>query len=164
MARRWLAVVTVAAVLGGVWAALPPAHKTALNDFHTATGGSGWTSRAGWATAGDPCGAGWFGVTCIATPDSVVYVRRRAVNRQTAPSCCAVLCCRSCERWRHFLTALRWLASLVWLRRELQLSANNLIGTLPSSLSVLTTLTYVSSACFAVVLVVADAAACSTGR
>src|SRR5215467_8253567 len=53
--------------LAAALSTLVPAHAsdlTALQAFYNATGGSGWTNRAGWLTNDNPCG--WFGVGCDA--------------------------------------------------------------------------------------------------
>ena len=48
---------------GGAAADVIPGDRAALVDLDTATGGAGWTYKAGWNTAAGVC-TSWFGVTC----------------------------------------------------------------------------------------------------
>jgi hypothetical protein len=66
-----VAVLALAALLPAVRAALPAAHRAAMMDIFTATGGASWTRNVGWlgglTNTEDPCVARWVGVTCDET-------------------------------------------------------------------------------------------------
>ena len=48
--------------------------KDSLLALYSSTGGPFWTNRANWNNATDPCTAPWFGVTCDAQKEQVIWL------------------------------------------------------------------------------------------
>ena len=132
-ARRGVVAVVLAAiaalivrVVGG---SLAPVERAALVDLYSATAGQTWLRRDGWTTnaTGDPCTDGWFGISCSGgSPNHVtcvVFFQIRLLNEHLFYA--SHVPCMPCATVR---------------TRSLTLPGNTLMGTLPSTLTALSTL------------------------
>ena len=142
----------------GSGAVLPPTERQALVDLYLSTGGDYWRTHTGWTSyanaSADPCGGSgtaWFGVDCAPASlhidgtgtltGGVGTVSRLQTLTVTcvAPSC--LLC--NCPFLSLQVEFYECPGSALLRCSCLYLSSNNLTGTLPSSISVLTNLKYV---------------------
>jgi hypothetical protein len=153
----WRACLIIGACVGGAAADVIPGDRAALVDLYTATGGAGWTYKAGWNTAAGVCT--WFGVTCSGDGSRVTELCVAMRGVECGPLHCALRRCAQVpvlesadghhsrqHRVPHGVAlpvslrprALRAPTS----RRCRNLKSNQLTGTIPSSIGSLTALNF----------------------
>ena len=131
--RRSLTAAAVAACLRCAVTVLVPEERGALVDIYLATNGPRWLNNFGWSLyadpKADPCknNEEWAGVTCTAD----------TLHLQCVPD--PSRCCCRCRLVSHATDAHRLFQSKC-RDRELVLSGNNLVGALPATVSVLTSM------------------------